>query len=137
LHSNEPDSAELNASDANADVTVPEGPAVIEVSGAVPSTVHIQDAGEGSTTPAVRARALKVCDPSASPAYDTGVAQAAKGASSRLHSKVAPDLSEESVNDAVLAAVVAGGFEPIDVSGASGGGGAGSSASRIVRTTVP
>jgi hypothetical protein len=62
--------------------------------------------------------------------------QEANAAPSRLHSNVTPARFEESVNDALLSMVVAGGFESIDVSRSVGGGG-GVSASRIVRTTVP
>jgi hypothetical protein len=68
LHSNEPDSVEPNVNEAPADVTVPLGPSVIVVSGAVPSTVHVHSAGDGSATPAVlRARARNVCGPSPRP----------------------------------------------------------------------
>ena len=48
---------------------MPLGPAVIEVSGAVVSTVHVRVAGVASTSVAPSlARTENVCDPSARPA---------------------------------------------------------------------
>ena len=49
------------------------GPLTIVVSGGVPSTVHVRDAGVGSTLPAAStARTSKVCEPSARPVKVTG-----------------------------------------------------------------
>ena len=50
------------------EATVPDGPESIAVSGAVVSTVHVRDAGEGSALPtASSARTVKVCALSARP----------------------------------------------------------------------
>jgi hypothetical protein len=48
----------------------PLGPAVMVVSGGVVSTVHVNEAGEGSMLPAASiARTWKVCDALESPVY--------------------------------------------------------------------
>ena len=69
MHSNDdPAWVALNPNDAEAELTVPLGPLVIEVSGAVVSTVHVRVAGVASTLPAASlARTENVCDPSARP----------------------------------------------------------------------
>ena len=52
LHSNDaPGSGEENSNEAEPDATVPEGAAVIEVSGGVVSTVHARDSGVASVFP--------------------------------------------------------------------------------------
>jgi hypothetical protein len=69
----EPDSVELKSNDADVLDTVPDGPAVIDVSGGVVSaavtfTVHVRDAGEASVFPAASvARTSNVCEPFAKP----------------------------------------------------------------------
>ena len=69
LHSNvEPDSVEVNANVAVVAVTVPLGPLVIEVFGAVRSIVHVRVAGVASTLPVESfARTENVCEPFARP----------------------------------------------------------------------
>jgi hypothetical protein len=69
LHSNvAPASADEKPNEAALDATVPLGPAVIEVSGAVVSTVQVRVAGVGSMLPApFLARVVKVCGPLPSP----------------------------------------------------------------------
>ena len=68
LHSNvEPASVEEKPNEAAFEATVPLGPLVIEVSGAVASTVHVRVAGVASTSLPFLARTENVCDPSASP----------------------------------------------------------------------
>jgi hypothetical protein len=64
LHSNDaPASVALKVNDAAAEVTVPVGPPVIEVPGAVTSTVHVRVAGVASTSAPSLARTENVCDP--------------------------------------------------------------------------
>jgi len=69
LHSNvEPASVEVNANVAVVELTVPLGPLVIDVFGAVRSIVHVRVAGVASTLPVESfARTEKVCEPFASP----------------------------------------------------------------------
>jgi uncharacterized NAD(P)/FAD-binding protein YdhS len=71
LHSNEAPAAEaVNAKEAAVDPTLPLGPLVIEVSGAVDEVpaVQVRVAGVASTLPtASLARTEKVCDPSPNP----------------------------------------------------------------------
>src|SRR3954468_1516902 len=60
-------SDDVNVKLALAIATVPDGPLVIVVSGAVRSTVHVRVAGVGSRFPTrSRTRTLKVCGPSPS-----------------------------------------------------------------------
>ena len=123
----------MNANEAEADPTVPLGPLAMVVSGVVPSTVQVHVAGDGSTTPAAsRARARKVCEPSVSALYETGLVHALKGAPSRLHSKVAPERFDASVKGADRLLARTGGLVTIEVSGAPP-----STTWRTVRTTVP
>ena len=64
----EPVSVALNAKLADAEPTVPVGPASIVVSGGVVSTVQVRLAGLGSVLPAGSVAAtVNVCAPSASP----------------------------------------------------------------------
>ena len=67
LHSNvELASVDEKPNEAAPEATVPLGPPVIEVSGAVASTVQVRVAGVGSTSVAPSlARTENVCDPSA------------------------------------------------------------------------
>ena len=133
LHSNEPASVDENENDAVFAATVPLGPPVIEVSGAVASMFQVHVAGVGSTAPnESRARALKVCSPSPSELYEIGLEHGAHAVPSRLQSNDAPAGLEERVNEADPLAATAGGFEGSEVSG-----GPCSMTCRIVRTTVP
>ena len=68
LHSKvEPVFVELNANDADAELTSPVGPEVIDVSGVVVSTVNERVAGVASTLPAPSvARTENVYEPSTS-----------------------------------------------------------------------
>ena len=69
LHSNDdPASVALNPNEAEAELTEPVGPLVIEVPGADVSTVQVRVAGVASTLPRVSlARTENVCDPFDSP----------------------------------------------------------------------
>src|SRR5450432_331722 len=97
-------------------LTKPAGARVITVSGGVPSTVHVTDAGVGSTLPAMSmARALNVCKPSASPVYDSSGRQLVHAAPSRLHWYVT--LSFEKNEKVAVDPVRAGGFTKNAVSG--------------------
>ena len=63
-----PASVEENVNVAEVLATVPDGPAVIVVSGATVSTVHVRVAGVASVFPAASvARTRKVCEPWARP----------------------------------------------------------------------
>jgi hypothetical protein len=77
--------------EALVEVTVPEGPPVIAVSGAVASTVHVLDAGLASTLPAASfARTWNVWLLLPRPAYAFGDVQAANAVASSEHSNVEP-----------------------------------------------
>ena len=117
-HSKEPDSVEENAKVAAPEATVPDGPAVIDVSGGVVSTVHVRDAGDGSTLPAWSlARTDHVCDPSASAVSDFGDEQNTQPPASSLHSKLEPGFVDENPKLAELEATVPEGPDVIEVSG--------------------
>jgi len=76
-------------------------------------------AGEESVLPAPStARTRKVCDPAPSPVYVCGLVHAANGAASRLHSKVAPVVSDVKSKVAVVSFVGPAGADVIVVSGA-------------------
>ena len=63
----------MNSICALAAVVVPDGPAVMLVTGAVASTDQAAEAGVASTLPAVSvARTSNVCGPSARPVYVLG-----------------------------------------------------------------
>ena len=63
-----PASVEVKLKLAEALATVPEGPAVMDVSGTTVSTIHVRLAGEGSVKPeGFVARTWKVCEPFANP----------------------------------------------------------------------
>ena len=68
-----------------------EGVGPITVSGAVVSTVQVNDAGVASLllAPSI-ARTWKVCDPSERPEYAFGLEQVANDPASSLHSNVLP-----------------------------------------------
>ena len=119
LHSKvEPGSVEENSNDAVVDALVPEGPEVINVSGATASTVHVRVAGEASRLPAASfALTANVCEPFDSPVSTLGDEHGANSSASSLHSKVEPGSVEENSNDAVLDALVPEGPEMIVVSG--------------------
>jgi hypothetical protein len=97
------------------------GEALIDVSGAVVSTltVHECEAGVASTLPAAsRARTWNVCGPFARPLYVCGLVHAVNAAPSSEHSNVAP-ASLVKVKLAELEVLVAPGPVPIVVSGAT------------------
>ena len=95
------------------------GPAVIEVSGAAVSIVHVRLAGVGSVFPAASvAFTWKVWLPTARPVYAFGLVQPANAAPSRLHWKVEPDSLEEKLK---LGLVELLGFAGLDVIVVSGG----------------
>ena len=90
-HSNEPPLSPVKVNDAVVEATVPLGPPVTVVSGAVVSTVNVREAGVASALPAASlARTEKVCEPSPSPVRSFGDVQAAQAPASSLHSNVAP-----------------------------------------------
>ena len=89
-------SLEVNAKDALFDVDVAGGPDVIVVSGGVVSpaggvvsTVHVWLAGVGSAPFWSEARTWKLCVPTESPVYDTGLVQLANAAESSEQANVA------------------------------------------------
>ena len=93
----EPGSDEAKPKLALVERTVPEGPVVIEVLGAVVSvdlTVHVREAGVVSAFPAAStARTSKVCDPPLSPettCRSPGPEQGPNGPPSIRHSKRTP-----------------------------------------------
>src|SRR3954468_23025776 len=86
-HSNVAASLAPNVKLAVVAVTVPDGPPVIVVSGAVVSTAQLREAGDASTLPAASvARASNVCVPAATETAE-GEVQAAHAAPSRRHWK--------------------------------------------------
>lgn len=97
-------------------VTVPDGPAVMVVSGGL-TTVQLWLAGVASTLPVVSvARTLKVCAPLARRVYVTGEVQLVKDPLSNLQAKVAVSVAVK-VKLAVDEATVPVGPEVIVVSG--------------------
>src|SRR3954449_8012092 len=101
-HSNVAASLAPNVKLAVVAVTVPDGPPVIVVSGAVVSTVQVRDAGDASTLPAASvARASNVCVPAATETAE-GEVHAAHAAPSRRHWNVEPLSVEVNANEAVV-----------------------------------
>ena len=95
---------------------------VIDVSGALVSTIQVRLAGSGSMLPVLStARIRAVCSPAASGPNTTtwlsGGSHSANGAPSSEHSKVTSVSLAESSNDALVSEVTAGGPETIVVSG--------------------
>ena len=87
----EPASVEVNENVGVLSLVVPDGPAVIEVSGGVVSTVKVRLAGVRSTFPAASsARTSKVCEPSVSATVVNGEVQAVNAPPSTRHWNVAP-----------------------------------------------
>jgi hypothetical protein len=113
-------SGDENVNDTLEVVTVPFGPASMDVSGAVVSTVHVRDAGVGSGPAPLTARTANVCDPSVSPESAAGDAQAPNGAPSSAHSNVALPSGELNANDALASATVPLGPPVMAVSGGVG-----------------
>src|SRR3954468_18693387 len=120
----EPDSVDANPRLAELVVTVPLGPEVIDVSGAVVSTgvvstVHVRVAGEASVLPAPSVGPpLNVCEPSARPEYALGDVHAAYAPPSMRHSNVEPDSVDANPRLADAELTVPLGPEVIDVLGA-------------------
>jgi hypothetical protein len=134
-HSDVPASLDVNSKLAAVAVVVPDGPAVIVVSGAIVSTVQVRVAGVGSMFPAGSfERTSKVWRPSASPEYAAGETHTANAAPSSAHSKTDPASSDENAKVAESRFTVPEGPEPSVVSGGSvsAGGGGGGSGSAIV-----
>jgi hypothetical protein len=127
----EPLSLDVNVKLAELDVSVPDGPPEIVVSGAVVSgggtfTVHVRLAGEASVLPAASvARTSNVCDPFARFEYAFGDVQAAQAPASMRHWKVEPLSVDVNEKLAELLVDVPDGPPVMFVSGAvvSGGGG--------------
>ena len=120
LHSNDAlPSGDQKLNTAEAEVTVPTGPAVISVSGGVRSIVQTCDAGEGSTFPALsRARTENVWGPSERLAYVFGSAHTSQAPASSLHSNEALPSPDENSNAAALEDSVPLGPPASEVSGA-------------------
>ena len=120
MHSNDAlPSGDQKLNTAEADVTVPTGPAVISVSGGVRSIVQACDAGEGSTFPALsRARTENVWGPSERLAYVFGSAHTSQAPASSLHSNEALPSPDENSNAAALEDSVPLGPPVSEVSGA-------------------
>jgi hypothetical protein len=114
----EPVSDELNVNEAVVVVTVPVGPELIVVCGAVVSIVHVRVAGEASRfpTPSV-ARTRNVCDPAASPLNDLGLAHAVNAPASSEHANVEPTSVAEKLNVAEVVLLRSAGPLRIVVSG--------------------
>ncbi len=121
MHSKpEPASVEEKEKLADVELIVPDGPAVIDVSGAAVSTVKLRVASEASVLPAASlALTEKVCEPSESPVSSFGDEQAAQAPASSLHSKLDPSSVEEKEKLAELDAVTPDGPPEISVSGAA------------------
>ena len=118
LHKKPEGSLALNSNVAEVESVVPDGPAVIVVSGGVLSTVHECSAGLGSGLPDPSiARTRNVWAPLPSPEYAVGEEQAANDAPSTLHSNVAGSLAMNSKCAHVSRVVPDGWAEVIVVSG--------------------
>src|SRR5207247_917705 len=114
----EPASVEVNWKLAVVSLVVTDGLTVIAVSGAVTSTVHVNEAGVASVLPTASvARTWKVCEPSATPKSVSGEVQLANAPESSLHWKVKPVSVALNWNTAVVALVGLPGETVIDVSG--------------------
>ncbi len=121
-----PASVEVNANVADVVLTAAAGPAVMLVSGGVPSVVHVLDAGVASVWPSASfARASNVCDPSASDDNVAGDVQKYHGPPSSRHSSVAPvcEALNSTISDRFI--VTPTGPRLIVVSGALSAGGVG------------
>ena len=94
---------------------------VVAELGAVVSTSHVYEAGEGSWLPTASvARTSKVWLPSARVEWLFGLVHAAQAPPSRRHSNVEPPSLEEKPKSADVDPVGVGGFESMVVCGASG-----------------
>jgi len=92
------------------------GPASIEVCGAVVSTTHVRVSGVWSALPSESvALTEKVCSPSDNELYVRGEEQLVKLPVSSLHSNVAFESSEENANVAELEVLGSDGPESIVV----------------------
>jgi hypothetical protein len=101
-------------------LVVAAGLAVMLVSGATVSTVHVKLAGVPSTFPAASlARTLNVCEPSTSVEYGFGLVQAVNAGVSRAHSNEAVASGDVNEKLAELAVVTAAGLAVMFVSGAT------------------
>jgi hypothetical protein len=86
-----PVSLDVKVKSARTDATVPEGPLVIVVFGAVRSMVQVFTAGVPSTLPALSiARTRNVCEPALSAEYGLGEVHATQLPLSSWHWKVLP-----------------------------------------------
>jgi hypothetical protein len=123
----EPASLDENVNDALVEIVVEGGPESMLVLGGVVSggrMVHAWLAGVVSVFPDRSvARTANVWLPAIRPAYEAGDAHALYPTPSSEQANVAPDSLAENVNVAVVAVVLAGGPEPIVVSGAVVSGG--------------
>jgi hypothetical protein len=109
---------ELKLKLALVEFVVAGGPALIEVSGGVVSTVQVKLAGVGSTLPAASvAVTWKVCDPGARPVYGCGLVHVALAPSSE-QLKVEPGFVAVNEKLALVALVGFAGPPVIVVSGA-------------------
>src|SRR5918999_2317622 len=119
LHSNVAASSARNSKLAAAELLRSRGPAWIDVPGVTVSPVQLRVAGSASPFPAASvARTLKVCEPSAKPAYAWPLVHAAQSPASSRHSKVAVS---PALNSNCAAALLVGSAGPLsmDVSGAT------------------
>jgi hypothetical protein len=112
-----PVSVEVNWNVALRVVTMPEGPAVIVVSGAPSATVHVLVAGVASGPVTPIALTVNVCDPLESAEYVTGLTQLVAAAPSSEHWNVVPvsvdvnwkvALCDDEVPDGPLVMIVSG-----------------------------
>lgn len=128
-HSNVDGSFAVNAKVADDEVTVPDGPEVMVMTGGVVSAggeiVHVRLAGELVLLAASVARTSKVCEPLESPVYDLGEVQAPHAPPSRRHSNVEPSSLEVNSKVADVEVTVPDGPEVMVTTGGvvSGGGG--------------
>ena len=114
----EPDSLAVNVHVALVLVTVPLGPELMVVWGAVRSIVQLWLAGVASVLLAASvARTRNWCVPTARPAYERGDVHAVKVAPSSEHWNVEPDSLAEKANVALVEFVLALGPDVIVVSG--------------------
>src|SRR6185295_14195020 len=114
----EPPSVEVKLKSALDELLGSDGVAVIDVSGAVVSTVHVYVCGVAAPFPAASvAWTSNVWEPSASEEYLFGLEQAAKEPPSSRHWKVTPPSLALKSKVAPVALVGSAGAESIDVTG--------------------
>ena len=86
-HSNVAPGSEVKLNAPVVELDTVGGAAVMVVSGALASTVHVRKAGEASTLPTASvARTFSVCEPSARPEKDSDAEHAAHAPASSWHS---------------------------------------------------